>query len=490
VPTPRWEGSGVRSATKIGRRKTDNWERACRQDGVWQDAHAGRRLAKLRLSGKPLATAVVMLSIVAVLSIAGIGAQPASASGFRVLSPTASDFPQHVDWVTVCFVTKRAPDDPIVFPGQPGKSHDHTFSGSLAINPSSTANELLRSPTNCTNSGDKSSYWMPTLLVNGKPRLPYQVRAYYRAGTRDTTQLHTIPFGLKMLAGNAMATSPQSAGIAGFQCRIEGKGATVSKQSLPPQCGSTALLEMSVVFPNCWDGKNLDSADHRSHMSYASGSKCDAAHPVQLPQLTLAERFTPGTTSGTITLSSMNSPLTLHADFFNAWDPRSLDALMKYCIFAHVFCETVSDKRMPPGMTTTTPGGGTAPVTQPVIAPATTSTTRTMPSATSTVMVMPPHDHHSSADHSTATVISGPAITLMRLDRTTIRVHGVGFPAGKRAKVVLSDKPASRSIVTKIDSRGRFTVSLHIPRTWGGTVRAVATAKSGSVYARNALKLN
>ena len=74
-------------------------------------------------------------------------------------------------------------------------------------------------------------------------------------------------------------------------------------------------------------------------------------------QLTLAERFSPGTTSGTITLSSMNSPLTLHADFFNAWDPRSLDALMKYCIYAHVFCETVSDKRMPPGMTTTTPGG-------------------------------------------------------------------------------------------------------------------------------------
>jgi hypothetical protein len=336
-----------------------------------------------------------VLSVVAVLSIGAISSQTASASGFRVLSTTASDFPQHVDWVTVCFVTKRAPDDPIVFPGQPGKSHDHTFSGSLAINASSTANELLRSPTNCTNSGDKSSYWMPTLLVNGKPRLPYQVRAYYRAATRDTTQLRTIPFGLKMLAGDAMATSPQNAGIAGFQCRIEGKGATVRKQSLPPQCGSTALLEMSVIFPNCWDGKNLDSPDHRSHMSYATGYKCDAAHPVQIPQLTLAERFKPGTTSGTITLSSMNSPLTLHADFFNAWDPRSLDALMKYCIYAHVFCETVSDTRMPPGMTTTTPGGGT-----PVTAAATTSTTEAT-TVTSNTKVMASHNHHhGSGDHS------------------------------------------------------------------------------------------
>jgi hypothetical protein len=479
----------VRSAAEAWKRKADERQGRSGHHGVRQHAQAARGLSRLGRSRKAL-VAMAIFTIAAMLSMGAVS-QTASASGFRVLSPTASDFPQHVDWVTVCFVTKRAPDDPIVFPGQPGKSHDHTFSGSLAINASSTADELLRSPTNCTNSGDKSSYWMPTLLVNGNPRLPYQVRAYYRAGTRDTTQLHTIPFGLKMLAGNAMATSPQSAGIAGFQCRIEGQGATVSKQSLPPQCGSTALLEMSVIFPNCWDGKNLDSADHRSHMSYASGYKCDAAHPVQIPQLTLAERFTPGTTNGTITLSSMNSPLTLHADFFNAWDPRSLDVLMKYCIYAHVFCETVSDSRMPPGMTTTTPGGGTVPVT----APATASTTIATPSTTPTTNVMSPNDHHGSQDHgsgdpSTTTVTSDPAITLKRLDKTTIRVHGVGFPAGKRAKVVLSDGPASRSVVTKIDPRGHFTVSLDIPPIWAGTIRAVATAKSGSVSAMKTLRLN
>jgi Domain of unknown function (DUF1996) len=425
---------------------------------------------------------MAIFTIAAMLSMGAVS-QTASASGFRVLSPTASDFPQHVDWVTVCFVTKRAPDDPIIFPGQPGKSHDHTFSGSLAINASSTADELLRSPTNCTNSGDKSSYWMPTLLVNGKPRLPYQVRAYYRAATRDTKQLQTIPFGLKMLAGDMMATSPQNAGIAGFQCRIEGKGATVKKQSLPPQCGSKALFELSVRFPNCWDGKNLDSPDHRSHMSYASGYKCDPAHPVQIPQLTLAERFAPGTTGGKITLSAMNSPLTLHADFFNAWDPRSLDALMKYCIYAHRFCETVSDDRMPPGMKTTTPGGRTTSVTAP--ATGTTETTR----ATSTAEVVSPHDHHGSGHNSTSRT-PDPAITLKQLDETTIRVHGFGFPAGKRAKVVLSGRSASRSDVTKIDRKGHFTVSLDIPQSWGGIVRAQATTKSGSVHAKRALSLN
>lgn len=274
---------------------------------------------------------------------------------FRVVSPSASDFPQHVDWVTVCRVTKNAEEDPIVFPGTTGRSHDHTFSGNTHITSTSTAKQLVDQPTNCTDSGDTAAYWMPTLLVDGTPLMPYMVRAYYRAATRETSRLRTIPFGLKVVAGNSMATSPQSPGIAGFQCRIEGRGATVAKQALPPDCGPEALLEASVVFPNCWDGKHLDSPDHTSHMSYARNGSCDPAHPVQLPQLTLAERFDKGRTSGTVTLASMNSPLTLHADFLNAWKPASMAQLMKRCIYAHVFCETVSDTRMPPGMTTTVP---------------------------------------------------------------------------------------------------------------------------------------
>ncbi len=41
----------------------------------------------------------------------------------------------------------------------------------------------------------------------------------------------------------------------------------------------------------CWDGKNLDSPDHKSHVAYpASGSfettgPCPASHPVRIPQV-------------------------------------------------------------------------------------------------------------------------------------------------------------------------------------------------------------
>lgn len=42
---------------------------------------------------------------------------------------------------------------------------------------------------------------------------------------------------------------------------------------------------------SCWDGKNLDSPDHKSHVSYGQGSgangggACPSSHPIKLPQV-------------------------------------------------------------------------------------------------------------------------------------------------------------------------------------------------------------
>jgi hypothetical protein len=162
-----------------------------------------------------------------------------------------------------------------------------------------------------------------------------------------------MPYGLKIIAGNAMAMSPQSSKVAGYHCREEGSGPTVSKQSLPPVCPSGSLFEASVTFPNCWDGVHLDSADHKSHMSYAVNYKCDAAHPVMIPQLTISERFAPGVVDGSkVTLAAMPgmaaSNMTLHADFVNAWDAPLMNTLLRDCIRAGVACGDVSDRRMPP----------------------------------------------------------------------------------------------------------------------------------------------
>lgn len=53
-------------------------------------------------------------------------------------------------------------------------------------------------------------------------------------------------------------------------------------------------MRAQVNFPSCWDGVNLDSPDHKSHMAFASGGPngggdCPASHPVHLVTLFYGE---------------------------------------------------------------------------------------------------------------------------------------------------------------------------------------------------------
>lgn len=45
-------------------------------------------------------------------------------------------------------------------------------------------------------------------------------------------------------------------------------------------------IRYQVFFPMCWDGVNLDSADHKSHMAYPvdnyNSGTCPSSHPVHL----------------------------------------------------------------------------------------------------------------------------------------------------------------------------------------------------------------
>jgi hypothetical protein len=261
-----------------------------------------------------------------------------------------TDYREHVDFNVVCKVSRVAPDDPIVFFGQPGASHIHVFAGNTAVNASSTLASLEAGSSNCLLDRDTASYWQPQLYsASGKALSPSHIRAYYRAGTLGTVS--HIPQGLRMVAGDPHAMQLQSKSIAGWQCRhVSPDTIAIGKQAALPTCASKDLLEGSVVFPNCWDGVNLDAVDHRSHMAYGNGDSCDSAHPVRLPQLTLAYRYTPGQTNNKSYLSSMNSSLTLHADFFNAWNQTTLDQLVDRCINSGVHCGDLSPKHFPGGL--------------------------------------------------------------------------------------------------------------------------------------------
>ena len=112
-----------------------------------------------------------------------------------------------VNFVSSCTFSHRAADDPIVFFGKPGASHDHSFVGNTGTNASSTLDTLLASGTTCQRPGDTAAYWMPTLYVDGQPVTPNHAQIYYRRNTRR--HVEAFPPGFRMIAGDAKATGPQ-----------------------------------------------------------------------------------------------------------------------------------------------------------------------------------------------------------------------------------------------------------------------------------------
>ncbi|MFT4283523.1 MAG: discoidin domain-containing protein, partial [Protaetiibacter sp.] len=79
--------------------------------------------------------------------------------------PVWNDEVTHHEFQANCTFSHILPDDPIVFPGQPGASHSHTFVGNTSTNAFSTPETLLASgDSTCTVPQDDSSYWFPTLF--------------------------------------------------------------------------------------------------------------------------------------------------------------------------------------------------------------------------------------------------------------------------------------------------------------------------------------
>ena len=48
-------------------------------------------------------------------------------------------------------------------------------------------------------------------------------------------------------------------------------------------------MELNISFQSCWDGINLDSPDHKSHVAFPDGegenAPCPSTHPVRIPRL-------------------------------------------------------------------------------------------------------------------------------------------------------------------------------------------------------------
>jgi hypothetical protein len=118
------------------------------------------------------------------------------------------------------------------------------------------------------------------------------MQVYYKTGY-DGVRPETVqpfPAGLRMIAGDSKATTAQPVDVAWWTCKQNhGDQGPRSATIAGTNCRAGQLLTQAVEFPQCWDGRNLDSPDHKSHMAYGAGwpdKGCPSSHPVPLPQVT------------------------------------------------------------------------------------------------------------------------------------------------------------------------------------------------------------
>jgi uncharacterized protein DUF1996/F5/8 type C domain-containing protein len=241
------------------------------------------------------------------------------------------------EFLADCPASHRLPDDPIVFPNLPGASHMHSFFGSATTKASTTVDDLLNANSNCNPSIDKSAYWIPTFYNNNVPVEPTTGVFYYLGeGVSDALIAQTQPFplGLRIVAGNAKATGPADNTIARWSCLGHGE---VNPSSDFVTCPAGSMLESYLDFPHCWDGVNLDSADHKSHMAYPVGNACPASHPVVVPKLRQVMRYPVNGNPAGFRLAS-GAGFTMHGDFFNAWPVDEMARRVNNCIRIIVKC--------------------------------------------------------------------------------------------------------------------------------------------------------
>jgi len=159
----------------------------------------------------------------------------------------------------------------------------------------------LSTCTSCVPTEDFSNYWTAVLYfkarngtykrVNTLPNpLGYSAAnggqtVYYLSNGKVTAfkPVFRMTVGdpaYRTAAQQAAENAPQLQ----YTCLATSTTRTGYQSTLPSSTCKVGIM-VSVRFPTCWDGTNLDSPDHQSHVANPVGNACPSSHPVSIPQV-------------------------------------------------------------------------------------------------------------------------------------------------------------------------------------------------------------
>ncbi|KAJ4362740.1 hypothetical protein N0V95_001342 [Ascochyta clinopodiicola] len=211
----------------------------------------------------------------------------------------------------------------------------------------------------CTIKEDMSNYWTPQLYVKfkngtfmpvptvGDPEdIHGGMTVYYlqRRGDDPNEKLHAFPEGFRMIAGDISARSfgnDSAAKAISYACL---GGPNLPETNDMPNFNCPGGLRAQVFFPACWNGEDVDTPDHKSHMSYPVGQEynngaCPPEYPVHMISLFYEVLYDTapflehwnGDQHPFVFANGDATGFGFHGDFMNGWDVPVLQNAVDTC---------------------------------------------------------------------------------------------------------------------------------------------------------------
>lgn len=161
--------------------------------------------------------------------------------------------------------------------------------------------------TTCTYSEDFSNYWTASLYFRSPENGTFQrvpqfanvglqqdggMTVYYMPYSAKNNKMTAFKPGFRMIAGDPGVKKSNRPSIC-HRCLGNGEGFAPCDNKDTAELPNKFCpkgIRATIIFPSCWDGKNLDSPDHKSHMAYSNSGglgtpNCPSTHPVAVPQV-------------------------------------------------------------------------------------------------------------------------------------------------------------------------------------------------------------